>query len=121
MARDGITLGQALSRGLRRKCPRCGEASSFRSYLKIVDVCPACGTPLGVYPCDDGPAYLTILIVGHIVVGPTFLFPFVWQQPMQVVLPALVSALGVLTLVLLPFVKGAFLSLLWYLGLRQAR
>ena len=73
MARNGVTLGQALGRGLRRKCPHCGEASAFRSYLKIVDVCPSCQTPLGLYPCDDGPAYLTILIVGHIVVGPTFL------------------------------------------------
>ena len=121
MARDGVTLGQALSRGIRRKCPRCGEASSFRSYLKIVDVCPSCGTPLGAYPCDDGPAYLTILIVGHIVVGPTFLFPFIWREPKEIVLPALISALGILTLILLPFVKGAFLALLWYLGLNQAK
>ena len=40
---------------------------------------------------------------------------------MQVVLPILISALGILTLLMLPFVKGAFLALLWYLGLRQAR
>jgi uncharacterized protein (DUF983 family) len=33
----------------------------------------------------------------------------------------LISALGILTLVLLPFVKGAFLALLWFLGLRQAK
>ncbi|MGZ3304387.1 MAG: DUF983 domain-containing protein [Asticcacaulis sp.] len=121
MARDGVTLTQALSRGLRRRCPHCGEASSFRSYLKIVDVCPSCHTPLGLYPCDDGPAYLTILIVGHLVVGPTFLFPFIWQMPMQVVLPSLIAALAAMTLILLPFVKGMFLALLWYLGLRQAR
>ncbi len=89
--------------------------------MKIVEVCPSCGTPPGAYPCDDGPAYLTILIVGHIVVGPTFLFPFVWQQPMQIVLPAMLSGLGLLTLVLVPFVKGAFLALLWHLGLRRAR
>ncbi len=121
MARDGITLGQALARGACRRCPHCGEASAFRSYLKIVDVCPACETPLGLYPCDDGPAYLTILLVGHIVVGPAFLFPLIWQAPMEVVLPALLSAIAIMTLVLLPFVKGAFLAFLWYLGLRQAR
>lgn len=121
MARNGITLATALSRGIRRKCPCCGEASSFSGYLKIVDVCPACETPLGLYPCDDGPAYVTMLLIGHIVIGPTFLFPFFWTYPLSVVVPVLVGTMGLLTLVVLPFIKGAFLSLLWYLGLRQAR
>ena len=80
-----------------------------------------CETPLGLYPCDDGPAYVTILLVGHLVIGPTFLFPFVWSYPPSTIVPILVGVLGILTLVVLPCVKGAFLSLMWYLGLKQAR
>ena len=121
MARDGISLGTALSRGIRRRCPCCGQAPAFRGYLKVVDTCSNCETPLGLYPTDDGPAYLTILLVGHLVIGPTFLFPFFWTYPLQIVVPILVGGLGILTLLALPFVKGGFLGLLWYLGLKQAR
>lgn len=121
MAKDGITLGKALGRGIRRKCPRCGEASAFRGYLKVVDACPVCHTPLSLYPTDDGPAYLTMLLMGHVVIGPTFLIPSIWSIPLQILVPILVGTLGLLTLIALPYVKGGFLSLLWYLGLKQAR
>jgi len=121
MARNGITLAKALERGIRRKCPCCGEASAFQGYLKIIATCPVCRTPLSLYPTDDGPAYITILLVGHLVVGPAFLFPGIWSVSLQVLVPVLVALLGVLTLIALPFVKGGFLGLLWYLGLKQAR
>jgi len=121
MARHGIGLGTALLRGVQRKCPCCGEASSFRSYLKIVDVCPVCHTPLGIYPCDDGPAYVTIVLVGHLIIAPAFLLPFIWLYPLSWVVPVLVGLIGLFTLILLPFVKGAFLNLMWYLGLKQVR
>lgn len=121
MARNGVSLLTALGRGIRRKCPCCGQASAFRSYLKIVDACPACQTPLSLYPCDDGPAYVTMLLVGHLVVAPAFLLHLFYTYPIEVVLPTMVISMAVLTLVLLPFVKGGFLSLLWYLGLRTAR
>lgn len=121
MARAGITLGKAIQRGLQRKCPCCGEASAFRGYLKVVDACPVCQTPLSLYPTDDGPAYITILLVGHLIIAPTLLFPVLWTWPLQIVTPALVAAIGAMTLVALPFVKGGFLGLLWYLGLKRAR
>jgi len=121
MARHGINLGTAFSRGLRRKCPCCGESSAFRGYVKVVDACVNCQTPLSLYPCDDGPAYVTMLLVGHLVIGPVFLLHIFYQYPVQAVLPVMVVSMALLTLVLLPFVKGAFLSLLWYLGLKGSR
>ncbi|WP_031236211.1 DUF983 domain-containing protein [Asticcacaulis sp. AC460] len=120
MARNGVKLGTALLRGLGRRCPCCGQASAFRGYLKVVDTCPSCDTPLSLYPTDDGPAYLTMLLIGHVIVAPAFFFPIVWTNP-QVTIPVLIGSIGALTLVALPFVKGAFLGLLWYLGLKQAR
>ncbi len=121
MAKQGVSLGTALLRGLNRKCPCCGKGKAFRGYLKIVDTCSVCDTPLSVYPCDDGPAYLTILLVGHFVIGPAFLLHVFTDYPPETVLPIMVGAMGVLTLVALPFVKGVFLNLLWYLGLRQVK
>ena len=121
MARSGVRLGTTLWRGLRRKCPCCGQAPAFRGYLKVVDTCKTCGTPLGLYPTDDGPAYITILLVGHFVVAPALMFGVINMFPAAEVAIAMVLAMFVLTLILLPFVKGAFLGLLWYLGLKQAR
>ncbi len=121
MARNGVSLGTTLWRGVRRKCPCCGQASAFRGYLKVVDTCRVCDTPLSLYPTDDGPAYLTIILVGHVVIAPAFLLGVFTAYPAEQVAMVMVAAISVLTLAVLPFIKGAFLGLLWYLGLKQAR
>jgi len=61
-------LGSVL-RGLRSRCPACGEGRLFRSFLKPVDHCEACGEDMYHHRADDMPPYLAIFIVGHIVVG----------------------------------------------------
>lgn len=119
--RDGVRVGKALWRGLQRKCPRCGEASAFRGYLKVADACPSCQTPLSIYPTDDGPAYITIILVGHVIIAPAFMLGFFYTYPAQILVPVMVGAIGGLTLLALPYIKGAFLGLMWYLGLKQAR
>lgn len=106
----------AMTRGLKGRCPCCGEGRIFRAYLKVEDVCPACGHPLGAYRTDDGPAYFTILLVGHLVVGPMLFIPAVWRMPALLIAPVILLPLLALTLLALPRVKGAFLGLLISLG-----
>ncbi|MDD2877103.1 MAG: DUF983 domain-containing protein [Acidiphilium sp.] len=60
--------GTALSRGLRMRCPACGEASAFTGWFNIRARCPKCDAPLGQVPCDTLPPYLTI-IIGLTVIG----------------------------------------------------
>lgn len=100
----------ALSRGLRGRCPHCGEGRLFRTYLKVNPTCPACGVNLARYPADDGPAYFTILIVGHLVIVPVLFIPWVWQGPTLVTVPVTLGFLAAVTLALLPIVKGAFIG-----------
>jgi len=119
--RDGVKLGTALMRGLSRKCPCCGQAPAFRGYLKVVDACRNCQTPLSLYPTDDGPAYITIILIGHLVIAPAFMFGFFYAYPAPVLAVTMGGAIGALTLLTLPFVKGAYLGLMWYLGLKHAR
>jgi uncharacterized protein (DUF983 family) len=102
-----------VKRGLMHRCPACGEGRLYRAYLKIEDVCEVCAHPLGEYRADDGPAYLTILLIGHLVVAPLLLFPFIWQWPAQYVLPLTLIPIALLVLLLLPRIKGAFLGVLW--------
>ena len=59
-------LRQAMLRGWRRRCPCCGSGPMLRGYLKVRESCPVCGEALHHQRADDGPAYLTILIVGHL-------------------------------------------------------
>jgi uncharacterized protein (DUF983 family) len=113
------SMALGMKRGLRLRCPNCGQGKLFRKYLKIQD-CPACGHENSRYPADDAPPYFTILIVGHLVVAPLLVFPFIWQAPTWLVLGSTLPALLLLTLLLLPVVKGAVVGALWSLRPREA-
>lgn len=110
----------ALNRGLKGRCPACGEGRLFWRYLKVEPACPACSHDLAQYPADDGPAYFTILIVGHVIVAPLLLFSFIWQAPVAVVLAATLLPLTGATLLLLPRIKGAFIGGLYALGVKES-
>lgn len=106
-------------RGLMGRCPRCGNGALFWRYLKINPLCPACGQDLDRYPSDDGPAYFTILITGHMVVIPLLLFPAIWKAPLILAIPGTLAPLAVFTLLFLPRVKGAVIGLLYALDVRR--
>jgi uncharacterized protein (DUF983 family) len=112
-----MTLG--LKRGAAMRCPQCGQGRLYRRYLKV-QACDVCGNDNTAYPADDAPPYFTILIVGHLVVAPLLFFPFIWQAPTWIVLCSTLPALAVLTLALLPVVKGAVVGAHWALGPREA-
>jgi uncharacterized protein (DUF983 family) len=114
MSDDARTpLLQAMWRGLKGRCPHCGEGRMFYRYLKVSPHCPACNHDLDQYPSDDGPAYFTILLVGHLVVAPMVVLPILWKAPMLIVAPVVLTALFIVTLVVLPRVKGAVIGLLY--------
>ncbi len=110
---DERLLGPALRRGWRCRCPNCGSGPMLRGYLKVRDSCPVCDEDLRHQRADDGPAYATILIVGHIM-APTILWAFVKYRPDPLVLAAVFSVGTVaLSLFLLPRLKGMFVALQW--------
>ncbi|HEY9216882.1 MAG TPA: DUF983 domain-containing protein [Phenylobacterium sp.] len=103
----------AMLRGLRGRCPKCGDGALFWRYLKVTPNCESCNHDLANYPADDGPAYLTILLIGHLVIAPLLLFPFIWESSPALVLPLTLIPLVLLTLVVLPRIKGAFIGVLY--------
>lgn len=85
----------------------------LRGYLKVRDTCPVCGEALHHQRADDGPAYLTILIVGHIM-APLLLWAFTKYRPDPYVLMSIFSVGTVaLSLYLLPRLKGMMVGLQW--------
>jgi uncharacterized protein (DUF983 family) len=105
----------AILRGVSHRCPQCREGRLYRKYLKVNERCAACGHELGRYRADDGPAYFTILLVGHLVIAPMLFLPWIWQASPAVVVPATLIPLAAVTLLLLPRVKGALIGLLYSL------
>ncbi len=106
-------LYPSLWKGWRRKCPKCGSGPLLKGYLKVRDTCPVCHEELHHQRADDGPAYLTILIVGHLM-APILLFAFEMWRPDPLVLFT-IFAIGcvALSLYLLPRLKGALVALQW--------
>ncbi len=106
-------LKPALWRGWRRRCPNCGAGPMLRGYLKVRDTCPVCSEELHHHRADDGPAYLTILIVGHLL-APILLFTYTKFRPEPLVM-AVGFTIGTvaLSLYLLPRLKGALVALQW--------
>ncbi len=103
----------ALLNGLRCRCPKCGEAPLYTKFLKVMDQCPACDEVLHHHRADDGPAYLTILIVAHIV---GFAMHFMWvairPDPLVMALVITFGAVG-LSLLMLPRLKGMIVAIQW--------
>ena len=106
-------LWPALRKGYQRKCPNCGSGPLLKSYLKVRDNCTVCREDLSQHRADDGPAYLTILIVGHIIT-PVMYLVFVQFRPDPLVLFTIfaISCVG-MSLYLLPRLKGSVVAFQW--------
>jgi uncharacterized protein (DUF983 family) len=112
-------LKRSVFRGLTGHCPACGQGKLFWKYLKVNGRCEVCDTDLARYPADDGPAYLTILVVGHLVVAPMLFFSIVWKSNPLYSLPLILIPLAVLTLALLPRLKGGWIGMMYALGVKD--
>ncbi len=99
-------------RGVRRQCPYCGQGKLFKRYINLLPFCGHCGGRYKELHADDAPPYITILIVGHIVV-PLLL---TWEQtaPSPVWMMACGASLLtlLLSLILLPVIKGGVVGVL---------
>jgi uncharacterized protein (DUF983 family) len=105
----------AMRRGFRGRCPRCGEGKLFRAFLKTADNCSKCGLDFTPHRADDLPAYLVIIIVGHIVVPAALMIETEFSPPVWLQLSIYLPLTLVLSLLLLQPVKGAVVGLQWAL------
>lgn len=105
--------GPAIRRGFMRRCPQCGQGHLFTGYLKVAESCPVCRETLSHHRADDGPAYLTILVVGHLM-APLILYVFTAFRPDPLVMATIFTVGCVaLSLFLLPRFKGVIVAIQW--------
>ena len=109
----------AIGRGILGRCPACGQTRCFDGYLHVVPVCVACTAPLGSLRADDLPPYLTIFIVGHVIVGLMMWIENAYQPDFWLQAAVWLPLSLVLTLALLRPVKGGVLGLMLKLGMAK--
>jgi uncharacterized protein (DUF983 family) len=105
----------ALKRGFRGRCPRCGEGKLFRAFLKVDNNCSVCGLDFTPHRADDLPAYLVIVIVGHLVVPAALFIETNYSPPVSLQLAVYLPFTLIASLALLQPVKGAVVGLQWAL------
>jgi uncharacterized protein (DUF983 family) len=105
----------AVKRGFRGRCPRCGEGKLFRAFLKVDNACPVCKLDFTPHRADDLPAYLVIIIVGHLVVPTALIIETDYSPPVWLQLAIYLPITLIASLALLQPVKGAVVGLQWAL------
>ena len=105
----------AMVRGWRQLCPACGDGALYGNYLKVEPACSVCGQQLHHHRADDAPPYFTMLIVGHVIIGALLSVEIRFHPSMWVHALLWGPATLLLSLWLLPRIKGALIGLQWAL------
>jgi uncharacterized protein (DUF983 family) len=111
MADKSIATG--VRRGVALRCPNCGKGHLFTSFLTVSARCEVCGTDNTIYPSDDAPPYVTIVLVGHLVVPLILWMETAWAPAMRILFAIWLPTITVVTIALLPFVKGVIIGFAW--------
>lgn len=110
------SLTTTLRRGLRGRCPVCGEGKLFTGFLTVAPACAHCGTPLAQLRADDLPPYIVIFLVGHLLVPIIFWVEKVWMPPMWLHMAVWLPLFAIISALALRPVKGAVLGWMLRLG-----
>jgi len=104
---------QAMIRGFFQRCPNCGKGHLFRAYLKQIDNCAECGEAFGHIRADDGPAWLTVMVTGHVVVAVMMSVEALLTMPLWASISTFCALSAAMVLGLLQRAKGIFIGLIW--------
>lgn len=113
--REKRTVRTAIWKGIKCKCPNCGEGALFDKWLKVTPKCSSCGEELHHERAQDFPPYITISIVGHIIVTLLMVVEANTDWSMTTHLIVWLPLTIVLSLALMQPVKGGVVGLQWAL------
>lgn len=104
-------------RGVRNHCARCNEARFFPRFLKPIAHCPVCGQDWTHQRADDFPAYVSILLTGHLM-APIIIALIKDFDLSEAALVAIIVPLAMALMIgLLQPAKGVIIALQWWLGM----
>jgi uncharacterized protein (DUF983 family) len=103
-----------ITRGLRGRCPRCGQGKLFQGFLGLRQSCDHCGLDYHFADAGDGPAVFVILIGGAIVVCAALFTEIVYQPPYWVHAALWLPLILIVTLLPLRPLKGVLIALQYH-------
>lgn len=106
---------EAMLRGAAMHCPACGKGKIYRSFLSVAETCPNCSEELHHQRADDAPPYFTMFIVGHVIVAAVMFVEKAYAPELWVHGLIWTPLILLLSLFLLPRIKGALIGLQWAL------
>lgn len=115
----GRSAGLGVKRGLRLRCPNCGKGRLFRSFLKVSEKCEVCGSDNSVYPSDDAPPYLTLVLTGHVIVPIYMAVERAFAPPVWLSASIWLPVTAIMSILLLPYMKGGVLGFCWAKDIRR--
>lgn len=104
---------RAVLSGWRRRCPKCGAGPMMRGFLAVRDRCAVCGEALHHHRADDGPAWATILLTGHLMAPLMLVIYTAFRPEAWIMAVGFSAAFTLLALFLLPRIKGMFVGFQW--------
>ncbi len=113
-------LKQILKRGFGNKCPQCGEGKILHKYTVPFKECSSCKLDYEMLRADDGPAWATILISGHLSSPFMFWILGLGLDNLWLEISLCIAFVLGLAALILPRAKGIFMALIWLTQRKQA-
>lgn len=115
-----LSWSTVLQRGMRQRCPACGEGPLFEGYLSMNDACSVCKTDLRPFSAEDGPAFFSMSIVCVVVLPLLYLLDARYAPSLWITLGLAMCGVGLSLWLLMPRIKGVFIAIHWKLKDNQS-
>jgi uncharacterized protein (DUF983 family) len=116
-----ISLSSSISRGLRGRCPRCGQGRLFSGFLTTRPRCESCSLDYGFADAGDGPAIFVILLAGFVVVFAALITEVIFRPPYWVHAVLWLPLILIVTLWPLRAIKGLLIDLQYHHKAQEGR
>lgn len=110
-----------IGRGLRGRCPACGEGRLFEGFLGLRPRCEHCGQDYAFADAGDGPAVFVILLGGAVVVFAALMTEVIYQPPYWLHAALWLPLILIVTLAPLRLIKGLLIALQFHHTAQEGR
>ena len=116
---DRLTV--SIMRGLRGRCPHCGEGRLFAGFLSLRPRCESCGLDYRFADSGDGPAVFVILGAGFVVVFAALVVEILYRPPFWLHAALWLPLILLTTLAPLRAIKGLLIALQYHHKAEEGR
>ena len=108
-----------LKHGFFNLCPACGEGRLLRKYTAPHKSCSHCELNYAPLRADDGPAWATILIAGHLTMPVVFWVLDLGLDNMVIEISICITFILFISALILPRAKGIFMAIIWLMHIKK--